>query len=780
MKIPISTYRLQLYKDFTFKKVNEIIFYLKELGITDIYFSPITQAEKNSTHGYNVVNYNQINQELGGEADFYDTSILLKRNNLGLLLDIVPNHMATSSDNVWWKDVLENKQNSIYADFFDINWDLSTEQLSYRRFFDISELVCMNIQKKQVFDHTHALLKKLVLQNYIDSLRIDHIDGLVKPASYLDKLEKSFGGSHFTIIEKILARRETLPRGWPIQGTTGYDFLNEVNQIFILPVGLDHLLTSYHHFVKNISTVAEIRYQCNKLVLSLLFEKEFNYLLKLLNDLALMFNSSISASELTLAFSEFLINIPVYRTYIDSKNISLEDKNIILFTAEKAISTNSTISKQALDFITDIILLRLPFKTAEDFKKTLHFIHRWQVFTGPLIAKGFEDTTCYIYTPLLSLNEVGSDPNFFETVGDLSLFHTYNARKQLTFPFSLNATSTHDTKRSEDFRARLNVLSELYEDWSFARCQWQSWNHCHKIDVNGMMAPNENEENLIYQSLLGGWPLDDDQIEKFKNRFLTFLTKALREAKVNSKWAAPNQNYEEEVLRFTQNILSDPTSLFFQSFKKIQAKIAFYGMLNSLAQTILKITAPGIPDFYQGNEVWRFDLVDPDNRQLINFLEISRKLTDIKNNKNFNNSIKFVELLSHWKDGSIKLAIIYKLLQLRNQYPSLFLNGSYIPLEVSGPLAMHLIAFARRYQNKVLVVVVLRWFTSLLNLEQYTFSPLLWENTEIILPSEFPLTWQNVWNLNPTPLKIHPTETMSLRASLLLKDFIAWIGLGSA
>lgn len=688
MHVPVSTYRLQLNKEFSFTHVAKIVPYLKQLGISDCYFSPILQAQSGSTHGYNTTDFREISTDLGGREALKQLSDLLKKNQLGLCVDIVPNHMAATSENPYWNDTIKMGKQAPHFYLFDVNWSKSQDQqLFYRRFFDINELVCLRTEDERVFDETHQLILELIEHNIIQGLRLDHIDGLRKPLAYLQRLQTHINKPFYIVAEKILGHDEELPPSWPLAGTTGYDFLNQLNQLFIHSQGLESLNTFYLQTTRSSDSVFTIKQNSLKQAMEQLFAKELNNLVDSLA--ALIDRPTEEIRQVLLACGSLM---GVYRIYGETQPNSQDSRYIKqLF---KQIPVNPT-SIQLEQFLLNHLPNNLSIKQESKWNK---WRSDWEVFTGPVMAKGFEDTTCYNYYALLSVNEVGSATQFFVHGGACELFHHYNHLKQQKHPYAMNATSTHDTKRSEDVRARLNVLSEYASEWNTLLNHWQPLNKDKKI--NGF--PDTVDELLIYQTLLGAWPLHEHEEQDFKERVVSFMTKSMRERKVHSTWVNPNSAYENACFAFIERLLID--SEFLNEFKPFFEKIAFYGMYNSLTQVVLKTTCPGIPDFYQGSEAFRFDLVDPDNRRPINYPHLNALLSEDP----------LPSLLKNWKNSAIKVNLTRQLLQLRNQLSPLFLEGTYEPLVVHGTQSEHLIAFIRRYRNEWIAVICCRWYSKLL------------------------------------------------------------------
>lgn len=742
--LPGSTYRLQVNYQFNFSSVIKILDYLKSLGITDIYLSPIMQANPKSMHGYDIVAYDRINKDLGGEKIFFKLTKALAKNKMSLLLDFVPNHMAVNSHNKWWQQVLKKDKASKYAEYFDINWlNASEKKIVYRRFFDINELVCLNIQNPAVFNDVHAYLFKLIQQKHIQALRIDHIDGLRFPKQYLLSLRKKLGNSFYLIVEKILSYSESIPADWLIDGTTGYEFLNFVNQIFIYPNGFASMVEFYNKRTRNKKDIEQIKYEKNKFVIYKLFRSEFERLVNSLQHLLRKLKIHCSKKSVKLIVQELSAWLPVYRTYFKNHCLEASSTKILKSTFAK-LKANQNLDKKLLAHIEKIICMKLPSHWSSDLKQFCRrLVSDWQVFTGPLMAKGYEDTTCYIYNPLVSINEVGSDPKFFRHLGQSKAFHQYNIIKNKYYPHGVNTTSTHDTKLSEDVRARINVLSELDQEWQQFFRDWHVLNKSKKTLAVQQM-PSVNDEFRLYQILLGAWPLDDEEQKLFVKRLQNYFVKVLREAKIHSSWLHPNLRNEKMFCDFCRRILAVANNReFLKSFALFQKKIAFFGMLNSLSQTTLKIMSPGIADFYQGNELWRFDLVDPDNRRPVDFQKHAKQLALLKKIMHKSTSKLLHSLLANWQNGRIKMFLIHKLLRLRLAHSKMFELGDYIPLKISGKYKKNIIAFLRHHQQTYILVVVPRWLTQVTLADQFPLGA-LWENTELDLPLRKIFTWKNV------------------------------------
>jgi len=779
MKIPIAVYRLQLNANLgcDFNQAENLLDYLKILGISDLYLSPIMRAQAGSCHGYDVVDNQRINPELGGEHGFLRLSNQIQSKKMGIVLDIVPNHMAATKENSFWMDVLEKGKKSSYAKYFDIDWSRSTsKKIFYRRFFDINELVCLRMEDPEVFQETHRLILKLIRDEKITGLRIDHVDGLIDPLNYFKNLTQAIRKPFYIIVEKILTNQERLSREWPIQGTTGYDFLNELNQLFIHPDGFLKLQNFYHAETKNSFSLCDRLYETGKEIIQTLFKKELKVLQDKLLTIFNLLNNNTASNSIEKALIEISACLRAYRTYINSSQpLSEADYFLINKALEKFFIKNNQKITSAFEILKKIFTLDFTKQESQRvIEESLKFLKRWQVFTGPVAAKSYEDTFCYRYNALLSINEVGGSPELYSSSGDIERFHQYNLYLKENFPFQFLTTSTHDTKRSEDIRARLNVLSELSAAWEIEFRKWHLLNQDKKILLQEKEVPSTDEEILIYQTLLGAWPLDKDETNKFQERLIAFIVKAVREAKINSSWSKPNHAYEEATLKFINAILKKfPENKFLMEFKSFQEKIAFYGMLNSLSQVVLKSTSVGIPDFYQGNELLRYDLVDPDNRREINFKKLISELNLLEEEESNHRDKLIKNLMTHWTNGHIKLYITYKLLQLRSRYPALFLEGNYIPLEITGERSLNLIAYLRTYKNQMLLTAVPRWYTQLAQDEHLPLKSTVWGNTQIILPENTSTKWKSVF----TEKILDNSHLENLYAKYLLADFPVFSGL---
>jgi (1->4)-alpha-D-glucan 1-alpha-D-glucosylmutase len=780
-----------------------------------------------SPHGYDVVDPTRLDPELGSEGDFENLVAALRERDMSMLLDIVPNHMATGSENRWWLDVLEKGPGSPYARFFDIDWRsshgkpnlenkvllpilgrpygealeageiqitheggsfqvqyfdhrfptspasrvslqavnldrmnkdpraldgileeqfyrlafwrLASDELNYRRFFDIGELVGVRVENDDVVDATHALVRRLAAEGKVRGVRVDHIDGLYDPIRYLNRIRHLTGPDEtYVVVEKILESGEQLPDEMRVDGTTGYDFLNLVNSVFVDRAGLDLLRETYCEFTGIREDFASIVYLRKRRAVARLFAGEVGRLGKRLAAIAAhdLIARDIPLPMLSHALIDITSSLPVYRTYTNSPVVSQQDRRHIdtaLDTARRLSGDERRVA--AYEFLRRVLILdTTETGTAE---RWLRFVMQWQQLTGPAMAKGFEDTALYVYHPLLSLNEVGGDPEFPEVSTGVEAFHGRNSIFQQRWPHTMNTTTTHDTKRSEGARARLNVLSEFPEEWRRRLRRWHQQNAAKRKRYGTRTVPDRNEEVLIYQSLLGSFPLSSAEVPDFRKRFAEFVIKAAREAKTHTSWLEPHEDYEKLLQKFAASILRPAAeNRFLPDFLSFHRKVTFFGTINSMAQVVLKVAAPGIPDFYQGGELWDFSMVDPDNRRPIDYRSRARSLRHIERIEDP------VPLLRSWRDGEVKLFVTQRGLQLRNENPDLFASGDYIPIAASGAFRRNVVAFARTDGRKWILSVVPRLPAGLTRPEQFPIGK-VWGNTRLRLPEEAPPQWRN-------------------------------------
>ncbi len=916
-RIPIATYRLQFHRGFTFADACGILDYLAQLGISDVYASPILTSRRGSTHGYDGTDPTRIDPDLGGEEGFAVFQQELQKRGMGLLLDIVPNHMAASSENRWWMDVLENGTDSAFAMYFDIdwrpgaknmdgrillpvlgkpfgevldsgeltvilgdakfsiryfdslfpvaprsyfailhhatkplraflgeesssfqeyagilaaleafasreqnssgdaaerrarfstiearlhdlqsNWDIAriigdslaelngvkndpasfnelqsvlgqqhyklaywqnvNERINYRRFFAITELVGMRVDDSLVFDALHNSLLRAVSKDVLTGLRVDHIDGLRDPAAYLARLQQRLSGGEnhagaapaYLLVEKILARGEMLPVDWPVSGTTGYEYLNFANDIFVDPSHAKAIEEIYATFTGKVTKFSDVLYQKKKLVMNTLLGVEMRSLGRQLGDLAAQdrYARELPRAGLLEALIETTACVPVYRTYIHNLEVPPEARVFIERALAEARERKPHLDPVWFDFVRDVLLLANPTHVfAEQREARLAFVMRWQQLTGPIVAKGVEDTALYVYHPLLSLNEVGGDPQVTTASSEQEFWDFLRARKE-RWPHGLNAGTTHDTKRSEDVRARINVLSEIPEEWEARLHRWTEWNARHKTQADGQMIPDRNEEYFLYQTLLGTWPVEETGAAEFatrndfEKRIQEYMVKAIREAMVYTRWTKPNEAHEAALQKFVAAILSpEMAPEFLADFGEFHKSLAYFGMVNGLAQTLLKMTCPGVPDFFQGAELWDLRLVDPDNRQPVDFAMRMRALQDLERETAGQAMAKAGELAEHWEDGKAKLFLIRKALGYRRQHAALFASGDFLPAEVRGPAAQNVVAFFRRHEGDWTLAAVPRWLA-----RAKSHDAERWRETVVVLPRGAPEAWSDV------------------------------------
>jgi (1->4)-alpha-D-glucan 1-alpha-D-glucosylmutase len=650
-------------------------------------------------------------------------------------------------------------------------WHTAADEINYRRFFDINDLAALSMEREDVFEDTHAFTLKLAASGKVAGLRIDHPDGLYDPEQYFRRLQQHYllavahevfstdpGCQHldwestrqqllaqfernplmplplYVVAEKILAGDEKLPREWEIDGASGYQFLNMINGIFVDPTGEEAFTKLWTQFTGDATSFEEFVYQKKLSILNAAMGSELSMLTHRLARLAARNRRSRDFTHHVLrdALAQVIACFPVYRTYITGPQVHQIDRQRIETAISCAKKRNPQADADAFDFVGDSLLQRCPDNfNHEDQIEQLTFAGKFQQLTAPVTAKGVEDTAFYIYNRLVSLNEVGGDPSRFG-IGPEPL-HAYLAARQKAWPHALSALSTHDTKRSEDVRARLNVLSELPEQWGECVRQWQKLNRPCELTAN--------EEYLLYQALIGAWPLEPyspQEFHQFIERIKAYLQKAMREAKLTTSWTQPNESHEKQVAAFIDRILRQQSrSPFLASFRPLQRRVAHLGLLSSLSQTLLKLASPGVPDTYQGTELWDFSLVDPDNRRPVDYehrRRVVQTLHAMQNSHRDNLAALAGELIQNKEDGRIKFWITWQMLQTRRQHPGLFSAGSYIPLKVSGTYAHHVFAFARQQASRAAVVVIPRFIGTVVENGCLPLGEAVWKDTTIELP----------------------------------------------
>jgi (1->4)-alpha-D-glucan 1-alpha-D-glucosylmutase len=875
-----ATYRLQFHRGFTFRDATELVPYLSKLGISHIYASPIMEARPGSTHGYDIINHNRLNPELGGKKEFRELVDALHRHGMGLILDIVPNHMAVGGrDNAWWLDVLEWGRASPFAEYFDINWDatrpdlkgrvllpvlgeqygvvlergeidlrfdaeegsfsawyfehrlpispltypsilnrggevlseiarafealgsgeaetrsraaalkrclsewgvreparagaiavalghyagqkgnlegfrnlhclleaqayrvadwrVAAEEINYRRFFNVNHLAGLRIESAEVFERTHRLLGELIRSGDVHGLRVDHVDGLFDPRGYCERLQDRFGPV-YVLVEKILAHYETLP-DWPVAGTTGYDFTNQVLGLFIDPAGERATTRLYRRIADRRDHFDEALYASKKRILQVNLASEMSVLTREFHSLSMQDwrTRDFTLNGMRAALEEVIAAFPVYRPYLSSRGVSTEDQRYIEWALAQAKKRRHAVDTSIFDFLHKVLTFAPTDpepgpRSAEMLRVAMHF----QQVTGPVMAKACEDTAFYRYVRLLALNEVGGDPRRFGT--SIAAFHHMTLARAHSRPQAMVTTATHDTKRGEDARVRLALLSELPLGWGRQVVRWSRLSRLRRSESEGEIVPDRNVEYLFYQALLGAWPptlsVDDPEgMQDLAERLEGYMIKAVREGKERSSWSNPDANYEAGLQRFVRGVLdSSRTNPFLLEFHSFVKSLSRLGAISSLSQLVLKLTVPGVPDIYQGGELWDFSLVDPDNRRPVDWQTRRRLIHEV-------DGARVTDLSPDWQDGREKLFIINKLLNLRRSYPELFAQGDYRPIEAEDGSASHICAFARARGEEGIIVIVPRLVYRLYD----GGCSVKWGGTKIGLPSG---EWRDVF-----------------------------------
>ncbi len=1051
-RLPNSTYRLQLNRDFTFLCAIDLVDHLHQLGISHLYLSPIFQSRPGSMHGYDVVRHNAINPEIGTLDDLRELANQLHARGMGLILDVVPNHMcAAASVNQWWSDVLENGPSSAFAHFFDIDWmplkpDLAnkvllpilgeqfgrvleggllslryaegafslhyfdhvlpiaprsyaliltshldelsqtlgsdhpdlmellsiltsvrnlplrtetndervaerrrekeiikrrlhelvqrsaevaefvnrnvveingkpgksasfdrldellheqayrladwrvaSDEINYRRFFDVNELAAICVEHPDVFEATHQLVFELLDEGLIDGLRIDHPDGLYDPAGYLRQLQErrflqlcrhalmrrvaedvveaqwlelaprlaelwrnvcTMPGAPlarplYVIVEKILGRDEPVPGDWLTHGTVGYDFLNPLNGIFIDGSGAELFDRLFTKVVGGKVDFREMAYHCKRLIARMSMASEVSVLGYQLDRISERnrWSRDFTRPSLTRALQEVIASFGVYRTYVTDGRILDRDRQYLETAVARAKRRNPAMSESIFDFVRDLLLLKYRANADEQEREAQRrFVGKFQQLTGPMMAKAIEDTVFYRFNRLVSLNEVGGEPRHFGTL--LEEFHDQNENRLPRFAHGLLTTSTHDTKRSEDVRARINVLSEIPREWQQRVLKWARWNQQLKTEVDGVLAPSGSDEYLLYQTLIGIWPMTTNRTPldsldestatespvpelmrlraeprsdasvggvvttkaklgalsttsarrsplgaglpltesvrlQLEDRVAAYMLKVAREAKSQTSWISPHAPYEEALRRFIHGLFhtDDRRHPFLTEVADFAATVAEHGYWNSLSQTLLKLTSPGVPDFFQGTEQWVLTLVDPDNRRLVDFNPSYRRLLvliqalaqqDSSPDAVSARASFLADLLADRANGGIKLFLTYVMLQLRKKLPDVFTSGDYIPLEVTGSQSEHVVAYARRSGPQVAVIIVPRLTVKLIGLGGPVPLGPVWQDTVVTVPTSLGAT---VFKDAITLQKHRADERHCLRLSDLTANF---------
>jgi len=666
-------------------------------------------------------------------------------------------------------------------------WRVAADEINYRRFFDVNELAALSIEKPEVFAATHELIFRLLGEGKVTGLRIDHPDGLYDPRQYLVRLQQHYVLEQarrifatdpefqerqwsdvegplveaigqqvgvqpeaplyrplYVVVEKILQGDEALPAAWPVHGTVGYEFVNALTRLFVDPANGARFIRIYQNHTGQKTPYPDLVYQKKFLILQVSLSSELHVLAYQIDRLSEKdrWSRDFTLNSLRHALREIIACFPVYRSYISADGVHPSDDETVQSAVALAKRKNPAISESLFDFVRDMILLRYPEAyRRRDKAEQRRFVGKFQQVTGPVMAKGFEDTALYVYNRLLSLNEVGGDPTRFGASPEA--LHHFNEDRQRLWPHGLSATSTHDTKRSEDVRARLAVLSELASGWQGKVALWSRLNRRLRMPYRGGAAPDRNDEYFLYQTLLGAWPIEPCPLEEFKKfvpRIQHYMQKAVHEAKVHTSWINPNAEYDSAVMAFVAAVLDEAKNArFLQDFRVFQRRLHHGGLFTSLAQTLLKLTSPGVADIYQGTEIWDFSLVDPDNRRPVDYGLRQRMLVELKERLALMEGAlpAFARDLTVAKDdGRIKLYVTYRALHCRRDHPGLFAQGEYLPVAPVGSRQDHVFAFLRRLQGRRALVAVPRLLAGLVPQDGLLpLGPDVWQDTGLLLPA---------------------------------------------
>ena len=655
-------------------------------------------------------------------------------------------------------------------------WQNLNESINYRRFFTIADLVGVRVEDPLVFEATHGYILRLVSKSPAAGLRVDHIDGLRDPLAYLNKLQERLasddshkGSPPYVLVEKILSRHESLPEDWPVSGTTGYDYLNEANGVFVEPQGARRMEEIFSAFTGRQQNFADVVYEKKKLVMNTLLGVEMRTLGRQLAELASQdrYARELNRAQLIDALIEVTACLSIYRTYIRNMDLTPHATQYIEEAISAARGRATSLKPAYFDFVRDVLLILNPPHVLVDQREArLAFVMRWQQFTGPIVAKGLEDTALYVYHPLLSLNEVGGDPRPSQATSREN-FYAFLEERRRSWPRSLDASTTHDTKRSEDVRARLNAVSEMPSEWEVHLKDWAKLNAQFKTTVNGQAVPDRSEEYFLYQTLLGVWPLDSHGCASLLERVQGHIIKATREAMVHTRWTRPNQPHEDALLSFVSRILSKDNADFLADFRQFQQKVAYFGMINGLSQTLLKIAAPGVPDFYQGSELWDLRLVDPDNRGPVDF---DKRAADLDEIVKAGASGQIAQsLIERWPDGQIKLYLIWRALRFRQNHEEIFRDGDFLPLQVEGSYSRNIVTFARRHGKQWVLAAAPRWISQVPATRERKPTMFNWGDTRLVLPSGSPSLWESILTSQQVPSFAEGSESY-VKASDLFCD----------
>ena len=879
-RIPRATYRVQLHGEFTFRDVTRLVPYLAALGVSHVYCSPYLRARPGSKHGYDIIDHDSINPEIGTRADLDAFVAELRRHGMGQVMDVVPNHMGVhGEDNAWWQDVLENGPASALADFFDIDWqppsehlanrvllpilgdhsgvelaggkislafeadsgafaaryyghrlpidpheyprilapavrDLETagetlahqtqllrsiteafarlptretrdraltdqrnlgkevtkgrlaslarsnaevaaviaravetlngragdpasfdalhelleaqpyrlahwrvaqDEINYRRFFDINDLAALRQENPAVFEATHRLVVSLAREGAVEALRIDHPDGLYDPKAYFHRLQEACARPMYVVVEKIVAPFESVPEDWAVHGTTGYRFANVVNGLFVDPAAETRMTRTYFNFVRDDTPFGEVARRARRLILRTALASELTVIASRLARISRGDRGTRDFTFTTLrdGLAEVISAFPVYRTSIDDE-VRDDDRRYIDWAVTRARADSRAADVSVFDFIRDVLSGELHARSPAIAATVRHFARKVQQVTAPVMAKGVEDTALYLYNRLVSLNDVGGDPAEFGFPP--ARFHQASAHRAKRWPHTMLATSTHDNKRSEDVRARIDVLSEMAAVWRLRVNKWHRMNASKKGVADDEPAPSRNDEYLLYQTLVGSFPPGNPRgaaLRQYRERIAAYMQKATREAKARTSWARVNEPYEAATVAFVHALLDDAhANPFLDDLRVLAAPVTWIGFLNRLSMVAVKLTSPGVPDTYQGNETWDFSLVDPDNRRPVDY---ARRRAMLAGMEALTGPLEpaLDAMFAKLEDGRAKLYVLWRLLKLRAEREALFLKGGYTPARSSGERSRHLIAFARRHQRGCILTVVPRLIAGL-------------------------------------------------------------------
>lgn len=825
-----ATYRLQLGAAFTLHDARARVPYLQALGISHLYLSPVLAARSGSTHGYDVADPTQVSPELGGDEALVALAAEARAHGMGLLLDIVPNHMGIGADNPYWDDLLAHGRSSRYASWFDVEWRAPTRRLTnkvllpvlgdsvdevlardelsleisdrgvrvhyfdhhfpidpaslppelelamrdpsamdaarawtagdegrarfrslldaqhyelafwrsasrdvnYRRFFDVNELICLRVEDADVFEATHRTVLEFVEAGVVDGLRIDHIDGLLEPRRYLERLRRAVderrpavdGRRVPIVVEKILASGESLRADWPVDGTTGYEFMTVLEDVYIDPAGYATLESRYR--AGSGPDFHALAHEAKRQVLRNALNADVRRIAPMLTRLARDVGWPVlSIAAYASAIVELVAALPVYRTYIDREAHEPDPADrAVLEQAFAVVDRRGEADTGALEALRAVMLESWRYRDSKVARDRLWFVLRLQQLTGPAAAKGVEDTALYVHAPLASRNEVGGDPGV-AVEGAVERLHTLLGERAAHAPRALNATNTHDTKRSADVRSRLDALSEIAPVWARRLRFWRRRHRELRRLVRGRLAPTRTTDNFIYQALVGIWPIgstgvheDVDALAELRDRLTAYIQKAVREAKVSTTWTDPDTEYEEAISAYIAALL-DPASpgRYMRDVAPLVAEVGRIGEWNALSRLVVHLTAPGVPDVYQGDELWFQALVDPDNRRPVDWEARDQRLAMVQRASGAD-GIAGLDVLRDWRDhlgdGTLKLYLTRRLLRIRQADAGTFATGSYLPLRVEGEQAAHVLAFRRGEGDGARVVVVPRLVGGLL------------------------------------------------------------------